>query len=56
MERRRSGRWWRERAEHEGGEVGRKKRMKSVGKKKRMKSVGRKKWWWGGVWGGHSAD
>ena len=42
MERRRRGRWWRERAEHEGGEVGR----------KRMKSVGRKKWWWGWcVWG-----
>ena len=38
MERRRKGRWWRETAEHEGGEVGR---------KKSMKSVGRKKWWWG---------
>jgi len=40
MERRRRGRW-RERAEHEGGEVVR----------KRMKSVGMKKWWWGGVCG-----
>ena len=37
MERRRRGRWWREMAEHEGDEVGR---------RKRMKRVGRKKWWW----------
>ena len=38
MERRRRGRWWSERAEHEGDEVGR---------RKRMKRVGRKKGWWG---------
>ena len=38
MERRR-GRWWSERAEHEGDEVGRRKRMKRVGRKKRN-SVG----------------
>jgi len=43
MERRRRGRWWSERAEHEGDEVGRRKRMKRVGRKK--------EWWGWCVWG-----
>ena len=30
MERRSRGRWWREGAKHEGGEVGRRKKMKRV--------------------------